>query len=54
VRIVEQAARDAQHRRPGLVTTHPPDEVLDPMARVMHHHMHRVMAMKVRKHRPAV
>jgi hypothetical protein len=24
--------------------------VLDPVARVMHHHVHRVMAMKVREH----
>jgi len=50
VRVVEQATRDAQHRRAGLVAPHALEDVLDPMARVMHHHMHRVMAVQVGEH----
>jgi hypothetical protein len=50
MRVVEQATPDAQQGRPGLVAAHALEEVLDPVARVMHHHVHRVMAMKVREH----
>jgi hypothetical protein len=54
--VVEEGARRAQHEHPNLVTAQAPtrpEKVLDPVAGLTHHHMHGVMAMKVRDHRRA-
>jgi hypothetical protein len=56
VGVVEQGARRTQHGHASLITaqapTHP-QKVLDPVARLMHHHTHRVMAVNIRDHRRA-